>query len=344
MANSSDSARQFFKTIKKTGGTPSPCYLIFGEETFLLDLALREVMQAVLPRGVNDFNFDQFHGREVVGDKVVGACETLALMGGRRLVLVKDIASVPTPQLHVLADYLKNPCPSTTLVCHGQTASKKLQKTTKFYKEAKAVGVVQEFEALREWEIGTFLKRQAATRGLTLTPESEDALIKAVGTDLATLDAALEKLDLFLGVGQGARRVDPDALLEIVAATRTQDIWELTDAVARRDLRASLDLLTAMLEQGQTGVGINMMVARHFRQLWQVKAALARGLSKQDIAKEVGMNPFFVDRFRDACRRFTGPQLRHILGVLLATDRSLKSSRLRDQILLERMILAVCAG
>ncbi len=341
-----DAAREFFKTLKKDKAS-APVYLIYGAETFLLDLALRELIRAVLPNGINDFNFDQFYGREVVGDRVVSACETLALMGGQRLVLIKEVQHVPSTQLQPVATYLKNPSPRTTLICHGQTGNRKLSKTTKFFKEAKKAGVVQEFAPLREWEIGTFLRRQANTRRLELAPDAEDALIKAVGTDLATLDASLEKVDLFLGPGddpQAMRTVDAATLQEVVATTRTREIWDLTDAVAQRDLRNSMLLLGLMLDQGQSGVGINMMVARHFRKLWQVKAAADKGMNKNAIAKTVGMSPFVVDRYRKAAGRFKQRELRRILALLLDTDKRLKSSRLSDHLLLERMVLAICGG
>lgn len=340
---SKQDARAFFKELR-AAKEPAPFYLLFGEEAFLLDLALGEVIKAVLPQGINDFNFDQFYGKEVQGDRVVSACDTLALMGGRRLVLVKDIATVPTPQLTPLADYLQNPSPSTTLVCHGLTVAKKLVKTTRFWKQGKKVGVVQEFAPLREWEVGDFLKRQARKRGLVLDHDAEDALIKSVGTDLASLDAALEKVDLYIGpaADKQSRAVSPEVLQEVIAVTRTREIWDLTDAIGKRDVQATLELLHIMLEQGQSPIGINMMVARHFRQLWQVKLGARRGMNKNEIASSAGMSPFFVDRYRQAGQKFSESALEHTLQVALSTDRKLKSSRLSDRILLEQMVMEVC--
>jgi DNA polymerase III delta subunit len=53
------------------------------------------------------------------------------------------------------------------------------------------------------------------------------------------------------------------------------------------------------------------------------------------------MNPFFVDRYRQAGEKFTDAALREVMRVLLDTDRALKSSRLEDQLLLERAFLAI---
>jgi DNA polymerase-3 subunit delta len=102
-----------------------------------------------------------------------------------------------------------------------------------------------------------------------------------------------------------------------------------------------MGLLKGMMDQGQSGVGLNAMVARHFRQLWQVKLAARKGLGKNEIASTVGMNPFFVDRYRQAGEKFTDAALREVMRVLLDTDRALKSSRLEDQLLLERAFLAI---
>ena len=317
----SDQAREFFRSLKRSD-KPKPIYIVFGEETFLLDLAMKELVQLVLPGGINDFNYDVFYAREVDVHKVISACETLALFGGQRLVILKDIQWMSASDLKPLTTYLDNPSPSTTLVCHG----------------------VQEFKALREWEVGRFLRGQASKRQLNLTHEAEEALIGSVGTDLATLDMALEKLDLYLGAGEGVREVTEDMLQEVVAATRSHEIFELTEAIASQNLARSMSLLDAMLEQGQRGVGINLMVARQMRQIWQVQVAMSKGMGKSDIARAAGMNPYFVDRYRGYARRFKASKLRSALAHTLKTDRLLKSSRLSDRVLLEQLVIAVCTG
>ncbi|MEO1270847.1 MAG: hypothetical protein AAFX99_22395, partial [Myxococcota bacterium] len=92
------------------------------------------------------------------------------------------------------------------------------------------------------------------------------------------------------------------------------------------------------------GVGINLMVARQMRQIWQVQVAVARGMGKKEIAQVAGMNPFFVDRYRGYAHQFKASQLRHALAHTLKTDRLLKSSRLSDRVLLQQMVIAVCTG
>jgi DNA polymerase III subunit delta len=334
-----EAAREFFRGLQKAS-EPAPVYLIHGAETFLVDMALDAVIKLALPGGFNDFNHDNYRGKETQGDKVVGACETLALFGGRRLVVVKDAQQISAAQIAPIADYLQDPSPATVLLIQATSLGRAMGKTGALYKRAKKAGVVQEFAPLREWEVGNFLRKQARKRGLTLDRDAEDSLVRSVGTDLQSLDTTLEKLDLYLG--ESSREVNDDVLSEVVAVTRTHQIWDFTRCIGDRDLGRSLELLSAMLEQGQTAVGINLMVARHFRQLWQVKCCAERGMDKRQTASTVGMSPWLVDKSLGAARSFGHDELRRILSTLYQTDLQLKSSRLKNSVLLERMVLDVC--
>lgn len=338
----SDAARDFFKKLAKTK-TPAPVYLLHGAEGFLLDMALARLQKTVLPAGINDFNYDIFYGKEADGGRVVAACDTLALFGGRRMVVVREIHRVPQADLDAIITYLANPAPSTTLICHGQTNDAPINKSKRFYRTVAKVGVAQEFRALREWEVGTFLTKQARGRGLEISRSASDALISSVGSDLALLDGALEKVDLYLGSSDSPRQVDDDVLEAVIAVTRNHDVFELTDAIAGRDVVSAMTLIDRMLGQGPSAIGINLMVARQLRQLLALKIAAEQRLSKAATAKAAGVNPYFLDKLARAAAGFSQHELRAGLDLALATDRRLKSSRLSSRTLLEQMIINVCA-
>jgi DNA polymerase-3 subunit delta len=306
-------------------------------------MAVDAICKLALPEGTNDFNHDYFRGKDTVGDKVVSACETLTLFGGRRLVIVKDLQQIPAAQLAPVTEYLLDPSPVTVLVLHGRALGRGVTKRSALYKRATKSGVAQEFKPLREWEVGTFVRKRAQMRGLTLDRDAEATLIRSVGTDLLSLDTALEKVDLYLGT-EGPRHVHDGVLAEVVAVTRTHQIWDLTGAVGRRDLGESLTLMSAMMDQGQSAVGINLMVGRHFRQLWQVKCCMDRSMDNREIASAVGIQPWMVDKSAGAARAFNHEQLQRILSVVYETERKLKSSRLKDRVLIERMVLDVCTS
>ncbi len=89
---------------------------LYGEERYLREQAWRRVLDAVVPVEERDFNFEQFEGREVRGNKLVDAARTLPVFAQRRLILVKDAESIPTAEQEVLLTYLQTPLPETVLL------------------------------------------------------------------------------------------------------------------------------------------------------------------------------------------------------------------------------------
>ena len=67
----SEMARSFFASLKQ--GELKPVYYLFGEESYLLDQAVRALIKVAAPDGLNAFNSDQFSGKETSGAAVRSA-------------------------------------------------------------------------------------------------------------------------------------------------------------------------------------------------------------------------------------------------------------------------------
>ena len=65
-------------------GTIRPAYLIVGEEPLLRDDALRELREAVLAPGTEDFNLDRLDGETARPAALLDAVGTLPVMAPRR--------------------------------------------------------------------------------------------------------------------------------------------------------------------------------------------------------------------------------------------------------------------
>lgn len=71
-------------------GKVYPIYLLYGEEGFLIDETLSEMLELLLPKPLRDFNFDILSGIEASAEEIISICETYPVMSERRLALVKD--------------------------------------------------------------------------------------------------------------------------------------------------------------------------------------------------------------------------------------------------------------
>jgi DNA polymerase-3 subunit delta len=71
-------------------GRISPVYLLHGEETYLIEDTLSEMIEILAPKTARDFNLDVFSGAAVSVTEVLSAADTYPVMAERRIVVVKN--------------------------------------------------------------------------------------------------------------------------------------------------------------------------------------------------------------------------------------------------------------
>ncbi len=331
--------RALFRDLKS--GKLAPVYYLHGPDVFMLDSALEAITAAAAPEGLNDFNHEKFNGKDALGEKLVAAVEQLPFMVDRRLVIVRDVQDMPSAEFEALADYFGNPSPTTVLVLHANTSSKKLDGRSSIVKKMRKCADEYEFKAFYENEVDDFVRMQAQRRNLNIKPEATAYLVEAIGTDLAGHVSALDKLDLYLGVAED-RTIDGKIVREVVANNRVHNVFALTDALGGRELETALGMLESMLHAGESGIKIVSMIARHFRILAKLQDPDVARMSKNDKAKAAGVVPFFVQNYQRDANRFSRTEVQAIRKGCVETDFALKSSRLDEKTIVETLVWDIC--
>lgn len=313
-----------------------PVYLVCGEEALVVASAAQMIEEAALAGSSRDFNLDRYELSDVPVDTILGAVQTLPMMGGRRVVRVRCREGLDKAASDALVTYLANPSPTNTLLL----VAAKVDLRLAIAGQIKHKKGLYSFTPLKAAQIPDVLVSGAKEIGWNLDKRAASMLVETVGTDLLTLQTTLEKLALYVG----ERRVITVADVEAsVVRTKEEVIWEFIDAMAERQLSKALLILDGMLEHGQEPLMVVSMVARHFRQLWKVKSLLAEGCAPADVAKEAGVHPFVAQKLTQQAHRFPNKQLHSIHRAIFRTDVGLKSLRIAPRIQLENLLLEVCA-
>jgi len=315
-------------------GKIAPVYYLCGER-FPLDRAVQAIRQAVLGGDGSAFNYDALQASEHPVETIIAAARTMPMLGPKRLVQARDMHLLAAAELSKLLPYVKDPSPSSCLLMIADKADLRL----KIFSEIKKCGVVQRFDPLKERQVPDWLASEARRMKITLKPGAAERIAEAVGTDMGQLASALERLGLYAGAG---KPVTPAHVDDLLAQTRQHSIFELTNAVGRGERREALLVLRRMLQDKEPGVRIVVMLARHLRQLWWARELQEQGEQQAAIASRVGIHPFFVQDVLRQAQRFDGTMLRRTHRALFEADRSLKSSRLSDAVVLEQLVLELC--
>lgn len=319
----------------------APVYLIHGQEDFLARQVVDGLKAKVLAGGVEDFNLDRFDGRERPDpERIAQAARTLPMMAPRRLVLVRNaetLFSGGKNAVKPLLAWIGDPDPQACLLLH---AHGRMKRSTALYKAIAKAGVVHEAGPPRERELPGWIEGRFKSRGRRIARDGAALLAQAVGRDLSSLDAAVERLCLFV---EDDGVVQAEHVEQTVAHTRARTVWELVDAVADRDASKALARAHALLDQGERALGLLNLVVRQFRQLLLGRSALLNGASPDRAAAAAGIPSFRVRAFVRQVERYQGRELLDALDRLAAADRALKGSKAPDALVFEGLILDLCA-
>jgi DNA polymerase-3 subunit delta len=77
-----------FANLKK--GIIAPCYLLYGEEEYLLSENLNKILDLLIPKGDRDFGLFYLDGENTDMDNLIENILTPSLLGGRKVIVVKN--------------------------------------------------------------------------------------------------------------------------------------------------------------------------------------------------------------------------------------------------------------
>ena len=328
-----------------------PVYYLHGAEDYLKDETIRQITDAAVDQATRDFNLEILRGAEVDGEGLGSLLGTPPMMAERRVVVLRDVASLKKDARRALERYLERPASDVVLVLVAAAGSKEDRALAE---RSTAI----DFEPLSGSRVPKWITYYAKhDLGCEITDEAVALLQNAVGTELSQLRIELDKLASYV-VGDEGRLIDERAVSAIVGVQRGETLGDLLDAIARRKAGTALDLLPHVLLQPKTSA-VTIIMALATQTL-----ALAWGHVKRDtgtpphrmenelfgLLKEAGSS-YTGRSWGDAVRAWsraldawTPAELDDALAVLLATDAAIKESRVSsDEQLLQSLILTLCA-
>jgi len=203
-------------------------------------------------------------------------------------------------------------------------------------------------------------------KGKRMSSGAWDVLGRKTGFQLRTSMAALEKLITYTGE---RKTIEVSDVEEVISRTREDKLFDLTAALAEKNLEGALATLRSLKDQGIHFLVILSMIIREMRLLlharWlrdegalpgyqprmdygrfqkqvypTIKAWAGKG---EEVHIELAdQHPFVVFNILKNSENFSEKLLRHHLEDLLAMDLALKSTAKDPDLMLERFILAVC--
>src|SRR4029079_7806189 len=93
-----------------------PVYYFHGDDDFLKDLRIRELVDAAIDPATRDFNLEQRRGTEADAETLDSLLSTPPMLAERRVIVVKEVDKLKKDARMLLDAYLKRPASDTVLI------------------------------------------------------------------------------------------------------------------------------------------------------------------------------------------------------------------------------------
>ncbi len=317
-------------------GNLRPLYFFYGDEGFLMDELQALLIEHALPPHEWAFNLDLVHGPEADTAAVLAACAQYPMMATRRVVVVRGFEGLANNRLFQGYAERPNPTAVVLLICQG-----KPNLAQHPYRALKQHAVWAEFKPLYERQMPGWVDRRIRARGYRAEGGAAQMLAEAVGTSLRSAAEEVEKLMAYVG---DARTITEDDVVHAAGHTRDANVFELQKAVGEGAHARALAIAEALLGQASNRRGEALLIvsvlAGYVTKLWKLTTCLARRMPEAEMARHIGVSPFFLKEYLSSLRQFSPAALGTAFEALLAADAELKGGSTRD----ERLVLTLALG
>ena len=314
-------------------GTYEPIYILCGDEPYYIDRVCEFIATNALDEMAREFDQQVVYGRDLQGadiSPVIGAARGFAMMGGRKVIIVREAQAIK--KWDALNAYLDNMMPQTVLVICYNGKPDKRQGIWKKALDHPQVNWLQS-DKLRDYEVEKWINAYIAdwtqssnsqtskSSNLQIDPRVAPLLADHLGTDLSAIIGALQKL--IDGRPEGVKTIDTALVERNIGISKDYNIIELQTALIRGDIEKA-QRITQYFASSKDHPMIREMAPlfTFFSNLLMYHYMPVK--TPAVVAKELGINPYFVKDYETAARRYPAGKTFLIIGYLRDTDARLK--------------------
>ncbi len=299
-----------------------PVYLLHGDEAYFIDKVSDYITENILTDAERSFNQTVFYGKDADIVQIVNTAKRFPMMSDYQVILVKEAQELkwgkdaddgkksPDP----LLSYLENPSKSTILVfCykHG-----KFDKRKKTYKAIEKCGVVFESAALRDDKVPAWIEDYLKEKSCRITSKASALLAEYLGNDLSKVANELDKLINTPPNGE----ITAGQVQDNIGISKDYNVFELQNAIARRDVFKANQIINYFSSNPKLNPVPLILASLNAYFTKVLKFHYLTDRSQQNLAKELGINPFFAKDFELAGRNYDKFKVFKIISYLRECD------------------------
>lgn len=290
-----------------------PVYFLMGEESYFIDAVTEYIVANVLPEQERAFNQIILYGRDTSVYAVLDAAKRYPMMSQYQVLVVKEAQNLK--DMDKLVYYIEKPLQSTILVLNYKYKS--LDKRSKLYKTLKDSAVLFESKKLYERDVPSWIAKYVSSQGYSIAPAAAALLTEFLGTDLSKIVNELNKLT---SLPPGEKTITLDHIEDKVGISKEYNVFELGNALGEKDVLKANRIVNYFEHNPGNGPMV-MVVSSIYSYFMKVLTYhYLSDKSQSQVASALKINPFFVNTYVSAARKYPAAKIIRIISILREYD------------------------
>ncbi|MCK1795883.1 DNA polymerase III subunit delta [Streptomyces sp. XM4193] len=317
---------------KPASGDPlAPVTLAVGQEELLAERAVQEVVAAARAADADTDVRDLGPGELQPG--MLAELTSPSLFAENKVVVVRQAQDLSADTVKEVKAYLASPAEEITLVLlHAGGAKGKA-----LLDAARKVGAreIACAKMTKPADRLAFVRAEFRALGRSVGSEACQALVDAIGSDLRELASACAQLTADV---EGA--IDERVVARYYTGRAEASSFAVADKAVEGQAAEALETLRWALSTGVAPVLVTSALAQGVRSIGKLASAPG-GMRPGDLARELGMPPWKIDRVRRQMRGWSADGVAHALQAVAEADAAVKGGGYDPAYALEKAVVTI---
>lgn len=324
-------------------GSVPEVVLLWGDEVYLIDAALKAIRQKYVDESFESMNCMEFERIEQDFSGFYEYVTTFPFMADKKICIVKEAAfltsggSLPKDEEDKLVALMEagyESCITIFVIKNGKPDMRK--KTVKAIKKLNGIFDIVKID---EQELTKYMCDGMKKRGFTISMGDANYMANNTGyleyeslVSLYEVNNEMDKLASYCLGNETVLRSDIDA---VVIKSVESNIFKLVDYICEGRKDRASEILDEMLLNNTPEPFIVHMIIRQYRMIYQYALLTRKGYTMNDIMTKMKIKKFVASKLSKMARSLSTDKLELYMAKLLDTDRKIKTGEIDKRIGLE---------
>lgn len=317
---------------------------IYGTDTHLCREKLREMEAGfIIKKDKGGLNVVRIFADGLDYDRFTQETLTTPFLSEKKLIIVSGIMSESSAGRKKLRDQIfefiktrETSIENNLLFFDVFEDAKKIPQKDALFNHLKEQKYSWECNPPKGRDLPAWINKYCQAEKIKIEGPAITELINLTGGDLTQITLELAKLKAY----KNGESITPADIKNLVKAKFDDDVFKLTDALANKNRRLALKLISDQLLSGNQPLALLASISWQFKTLLKLKAELEENprTTAATLATKLGIHPYVAQKNMAAAKNFTLNQLTSINSQLVELEKQLKSGAKNPELLFDLLV------